>query len=164
MGPLLKEMRTSPVAAIVNGVLGVVGILGAGLGIVFKFAFAVRRTAPGPATTEKSLLLYGCLLVLFLLGGAGFLLFALLQLTTRIRVFAKGMIWRRYGKKRVILWEEVGHFGVGDAAAPSLTSRSMLLRSGERIVFNSGLYYKSEFAETMDLIAEQIEETQRKLG
>ncbi len=164
MGELLKEMRTSPVAAAVNGVLGVGGILGGALVIVLRIANAVRRTAPGPATSEKTLLLYGCLIGFFLLGGAGFLLFALLQLTTRIRVFGKGMVWRRYGKKRVILWPEVEHFGRGDATARSLTSWSMLLRNGERIDLHSGLYYKSEFVETMELIAEQIEETQKQLG
>ena len=124
----------------------------------------VGRTAPGQGPTEKSLLLYGCLIGFFLLGGTGFLLFALLQLTTRIRVFGKGMVWRRYGKKRIILWEEVEHFGAGDAAASSLTSRSMLLRNGERIDLHSGLYYKSDFADTMELIAEQIEERHRRLG
>jgi hypothetical protein len=164
MGPLLKEMRTSPVAAAVNGVLGVGGILGGGIVIALLFARAVRKRVPGQATTEGSLLLFAFLIGLFLLGGIGFLLFALVQLTTRTRVFGKGMVRHRFGNKRVVLWVEVDHFGVGGAAATSLTSWSMLLRNGERIDFHSGLYYKSEFAETMELIAEQIEDTHRQLG
>ena len=45
MGPLLKEMRTSPVAAVVNGVLGVGGILGGGL--VVRFTINVQVTGDG---------------------------------------------------------------------------------------------------------------------
>jgi hypothetical protein len=162
MGPLLKEMRTSMVAAVINGVLGVGGILGAGILLVLRLARGVRSAAPGRATSEGSLLIYVFLGGIFLLGGAGFLLFALLQMTTRLRVFRKGMVWRRYGNKRVVLWLEVEHFGRGDAAAATLTSWSMLLRGGERIDFHSGLYNRREFAETMELIAEQIEESHKQ--
>jgi hypothetical protein len=92
------------------------------------------------------------------------LLFALLQLSTRIRVFARGMVWRRLGAKRVVFWVEVEHLGYGDTAAESLTSWSMLLKSGERINLHSGLYNRTEFAETMELIGEQIEETHKQTG
>lgn len=162
MGTLLKEMRTSVVAAAINGVLGVGGILGAGLLLVLRMARGVRSATHSQPTSEGALLFYVLLGGIFLLGGAGFLLFALLQMTTSIRVFNKGMVWRRFGNKRIILWLEVEHFGRGDATAATLTSWSMLLRSGERINFHSGLYNRSEFAETMELIAEQIEESHKQ--
>jgi hypothetical protein len=128
---------------------------------------ACWASVPGPARQtifQQSLLLYGCLGGIFLLGGVGFLLFAVLQITTSIRVFSKGLVWRRFGKKRVVLWVEVDHFGPGDAAAESLTSWRMVLRNGEPIIFHSGMYDRREFAETMELIAEQIEETQKQFG
>ena len=164
MGPLLKEMRTSPVAAVVNGMLGVGGILGGGILVALHM---IRGTLRGPvvhAATHGYLLLYVCLGAVFLLGGAGFLLFALLQITTSIRVFGRGLVWRRFGKKRVILWLEVEHFGRNDATAASLTSWSMLLRNGERINLHSGLYNRAEFEETMELITEQIQEAQEQFG
>jgi hypothetical protein len=122
MGPLLKEMRTSPAAAVVNGVLGVGGILGAGMLLALRAARAVRDQVPGEASSRGSLMLYVSLGGLFLVGGAGFLLFALLQVTTRLRVFARGLVWRRFGTRRVVLWAEVADFGRGEAAAESLTS------------------------------------------
>jgi hypothetical protein len=152
------------VAAVVNGLLGIGGILGAGIVVTLEVARRVRKAVPGRATSQGSFLLYACLGGIFLLGGAGFLLFALLQITTRIRVFGKGLVWRRFGTKRVVLWVEVEHFDRSDAAAASLISWSMLLHGGERIIFHSGLYNRREFTETMELIAEQIEETRRQLG
>jgi hypothetical protein len=71
MGPLLKEMRTSPAAAAVNGVLGVGGILGAGMLLALRAARAVRDQAPGEASSRGSLMLYVSLGGLFLVGGAG---------------------------------------------------------------------------------------------
>jgi hypothetical protein len=170
MGLLLKEMRTSPIAAVVNGVLGVGGILGVGLLIVLWVTRSARSTVllqdsqTHLKVTEGSILLYLCLGGLFLLGGMGFLLFALLQITTSTRIFDKGLVWRRFGKKRVVRWVEVAHFGPGDSAAESLTSWRMVLHNGEPIIFHSGLYNRSEFAETMELIAEQIEETHKQIG
>ncbi len=170
MGPLLKEMRTSPVAAVVNGILGVSGILGVGIVMVMWFIRGARRTVPLQnhevrlKITQDSFLLYLGIGSLFLLGGAAFLLFALVQITTSIRVFDKGLVWRRFGKKRVVRWVEVKQFGPGDAAADSLTSWRMVLHNGELIVFHSGLYNRREFTETMELMAEQIEETYKQFG
>jgi hypothetical protein len=162
MGPLLKEMRTNPLAALINGVLGIGSILGLGILIALRVARNIRRNAPGPATTEKSLLLYLGIGGIFLLGGIGFLLFAFLQITTSIRVYGHGLVWRRFGRKRVVFWIEVEHFSPGDAAAEDLTSWSMLLHGGERINFHSVLYKRREFEETMELMAEQIEETRKQ--
>jgi len=170
LGPLLKEMRTSPVAAVVNGVLGIGGILGTGIVFALGVSGRARRVVlrqnrqTHQKVTQQSFLLYFCLGGIFFLGGAGFLLFALVQMTASIRVFGRGLVWRRFGSKRVVLWEEVGHFGPGDAAAESLTSWRMVLRNGELILLHSGLYNRREFAATMELIAEQIEETQKQLG
>lgn len=167
LGPLLKEMRTSPVAAVVNGLLGISGILGMGLLILGRVVRYARRSALEPArkqVSQNSSLLFVCLVGIFLLGGIGFLLFALVQITTNIRVFGRGMVWRRFGRKRIVLWEEVGQFGPGDAAAESLTSWRMVLRNGELILLHSGLYKRREFEVTMELIAEQIEETHKQFG
>jgi hypothetical protein len=156
LGPLRKEIRTSPLAAVVNGMVGIAFLGGAALVEVLKSA----RDADGP----KSLGLILFLVVLFALAGIGFLVFALVQMFTRLRVFDKGLVWHRYGKKRVILWPAVQGFRRGDSEAPTLNVWSMLLYSGERIDFHSGLYRRSEFQETMELIAEQIAETQKQLG
>ncbi len=170
MGPLLKEMRTSPVAAVVNGVLGIGGILGTGILIVFWVIGRARRSVLAhdvqtrQQVAQGTLLLYLCLGGLFLLGGVGFLLFALVQITTSIRVFERGLVWRRFGKNRGVFFVEVEHFGPGDAAAMSLTSWRMVLRNGEQLIFHSGLYNRSKFADTMELIAEQIEETHKQIG
>jgi hypothetical protein len=167
MGRLLKEMRTSPVAAVVNGVLGIGSILGTGILIVVRVVLYAQRSVPEPARQQVSLrssLLFVCLIVLFLLGGIGFLLFALVQITTSIRVFGRGMVWCRFFSKRVVLWEEVAHFGPFDTETESLSSWSLLLRSGERIILHAGLYNRRQFGETMQLIAEEIKETQKQFG
>lgn len=169
MGPLLKELRTNPVAAVVNGVLAAGGILSAGwiaLWMTYRAQWAVGHQAHQVrlAVAQQSLLLYLGLGSIFLLGGVIFLLFALVQITTSIRVFDKGLVWRRFGKKRVVRWVEVQHFGPGDATALSLTSWRMVLYNGEVIVFHSILYNSRVFAETMELMAEQIEETHKQLG
>lgn len=167
LGPLLKVMRTNPLAAVVNGVLGIVGILGTGILIIWRAILYSYNSAPQPArwqVSKNSALLFVCFGCLFLLGGMVFLLFALVQISTSIRVFERGLVWRRLLSKRVVLWVEIEHFGPGEAAAESLTSWSLLLRSGERINLHSMLYSRREFAETMDLIAEQIEETHKQLG
>ncbi len=170
MGPFLKEMRTSPIAAVVNGVLGIGGILGTGILIVFWVIGRARRSVLAhdvqtrQQVAQGTLLLYLGLGGIFLLGGVGFLLFALVQITTSLRVFERGLVWRRFGKNRSVFFVEVEHFGPGDAAAMSLTSWRMVLRNGEQLIFHSGLYNRSEFAETMELIAEQIEETHKQIG
>lgn len=167
MGPLLKEMRSSPVAAVVNGVLGIGGILAVGIAVAREALEKAESLAPdraGQKLSQGKMLLYGFIGGVSLLAGIGFLLFALLQITTSIRIFGRGMIWRRFGRKRVISWIEVAHFGLGDAAAESWTSWRMVLHNGEVIVFHSILYNRSEFAETMELIAEQIEETHQQYG
>ncbi len=165
MGRLLKEMRTNPVAAVVNGVAGIGSIVGTGVAVVLG---AMRKVAPDQtrqAASQGHLQIYRYLAVIvMLLAGIGLLLFALVQITTTLRVFSRGMVWRRFGNKRVIFWVEVEHFGRGDAAPESLTSWSLLLRSGERIILHAGLYNRGEFAETMELIAEQIEETHKQFG
>jgi hypothetical protein len=148
----------------VNGVLGVGGILGAGILVALRAAREVRQMAPGEATSRGSRMLFVLLGGLFLLGEAGFLLFALAQVTTRIRVFARGLVWRRFGARRVVLWAEVADFGRGEAAAETLTTWRMLLHSGERLDFHSALYNRTEFTETMERIAELVEETRRRLG
>ncbi|MHB1421690.1 MAG: hypothetical protein ACYC3I_00560 [Gemmataceae bacterium] len=151
-------------AAVVNGVLGIGAIGGTSILFVLWFALRFRRNAGGQSGSLGFLLLFLFLGVIFLLGGAGFLLFALLQLNTSIRVHDRGLVWRRLVGKRIVFWEEVDHFSPGDAAAESLTSWSMLLRDGERINFHSVLYHRWEFEKTMELIAEQIEEIHKRLG
>jgi hypothetical protein len=167
MGPLLNEMRTSPIAALVNSLLGIGGILGAGFVVAARAIRSVRTAGPREVrqvNPQASFLVIMCLGGIFLLGGLGFLLFALLQVSTNMRVHDRGLVWRRFGKKRIIFWVEVAHFGRFDETSESLASWSMLLRNGERIILHSGLYNRSEFAETMELIAEQIEQTQNHFG
>lgn len=164
LGRLLKELRTSPLAALINGILGVGGMLGGGLILVLRLARSVRDSAPGQNTNKGIGILYLSITFLFLLGGFGFLLFALLQLTTRIRIFDKGMAWHRHGKKRIIFWVEVEQFGRSDEATTGTAKWSMLLRSGERVDLHSAFYHRREFEKAMELIGEQIEETQRQFG
>lgn len=164
MGPLLMETRPNPLAAVLNILLGIGSILGAGMAVIARFFRIVRHTVPGQATSGTSVPLLLLLAVVFLLGGIGFGLLAVVQITSYFRVYSRGLVWRRYGKKRIILWPEVHHFGRGDSTAPTLNVWSMLLHSGERINFHSGLYRQAEFEETMELIAELAAETRKQFG
>jgi hypothetical protein len=163
MGPLLKEMRANPIAALINGMVGIVAMGGAVLAGIFRLMSSVDPTrGTGQAAAQGRAMLRIAIVLIALLVGTGFLLFGMLQITTRIRVFPKGMVWYRYGKKHVILWVEVDHFGPDEAAATTLTRWSMVLRNGARIDFHSTLYRRSDFADTMELIAEQIEEAAKE--
>lgn len=164
MGRLLKELRTSPIAAVINGVLGLGGMLSAGLVLVRRFTRSVKAAAPGPSAERGTMIISLFITAFLVLGGIAFLLFALLQWQTRLCIYERGLAWYRFGKKRIVLWVEVEHFGRGDDQGPQMGMWSLLLRSGERIDLRSTFYHRRQFEAAMELITEQIEEVHREYG
>lgn len=164
MGPLVKEMWANPMVAVVNGVLGVGSLAGAGIIVVVRLIVRFRGSNAGRSLSQLGMVAWLFVFAVLMLVGACFCVFGLLQMNTRILVYSKGMVWHRYGKKRIILWLEVDHFSCDDETTKTLKRWTMVLRNGERVDIHSLLYNREEFRETMELIAEQIEEAKKEFG